>query len=127
MLNKPLRPSSVLLRVAAVALALLGVLTVAGSSTLHAASLVGTVQGTFGGFGTATGRLNFPYGVAFDAFNRRVIVADTFNNRIQAFQPDGTPANVFGGTNVIAGFEWPIGVSVDPSGHIFVANEGHHR
>jgi sugar lactone lactonase YvrE len=215
MLNKPLRPSSVLLRVAAVALALLGVLTVAGSSTLHAASLVGTVQATFGsygqlywmdadgnpvppgtegaqcvgtcpgdpnadptnflsqlpgqfalphdvavdsvtgdifvadsynhriqvfdrwyqplpartfgGFGTATGRLNFPYGVAFDAFNRRVIVADTFNNRIQAFQPDGTPANVFGGTNVIAGFEWPIGVSVDPSGHIFVANEGHHR
>jgi DNA-binding beta-propeller fold protein YncE len=81
----------------------------------------------FGGFGTAAGRLNFPHAVAFDAKNGRVIVADTFNNRIQAFLPDGTPANVFGGTNVIEGFLWPFGVAVDPSGQLFVVDSGHHR
>ena len=81
----------------------------------------------FGGFGTAAGRLNFPHSIAFDALNRRVIVADTYNNRIQAFLPNGAPANVFGGTNVIGGFEWPFGVAVDPAGRVFVANTGQHQ
>ncbi len=44
---------------------------------------------SFGGRGDVTGHLNMPFGVAVDHLNR-TIVADTQNQDVQIFNPDGT-------------------------------------
>ena len=96
---------------------------------------VSTIAGDrFAGFrdGAASeARFNGPVGVAVDTTGR-VIVADTYNNRIRAIQPDGHVVTIAGdgyagatdGPADQARFDTPCGVAVDRAGNIYVADTG---
>jgi DNA-binding beta-propeller fold protein YncE len=43
----------------------------------------------FGKEGSGAGEFNFPFGIAYEHNNNRIIVADEGNNRIQVFDKDG--------------------------------------
>jgi sugar lactone lactonase YvrE len=76
-------------------------------------------------------RFNGPVGVTVDG-GGRVIVADTYNDRIRAVQPDGTVTTLAGSAGVgyvdgplaDARFDTPCGVAVDRAGNIFIADSG---
>ena len=94
--------------------------TVAGNGT----------PGYADGFG-ADARFNGPIGIAVDAVGR-VIVADTYNDRIRAIAPDGRVETIAGGdvpgaidgSGADARFDTPCGVAIDAAGRIFVADTG---
>jgi M6 family metalloprotease-like protein len=88
---------------------------------------------TFGKFGSGNGQFKQPYGIAVDSLNN-IIVADTFNNRIQKFDSNGVFLLKFGafGGNGASGsgdgqFNQPLGVTVDSSNNIIVADKGNNR
>ncbi len=76
-------------------------------------------------------RFNGPIGIAVDRAGR-VIVADTYNDRIRAIEPDGTVRTLAGSTGPgwtdgqgqDARFHTPSGVAVSATGDILVADTG---
>ena len=64
-------------------------------------------------------RFNGPTGVAVDS-SGRLIVADTYNDRIRRIEPDGTVSTI-AESHV---FNTPSGVAVDAAGRIYVADTG---
>jgi murein DD-endopeptidase MepM/ murein hydrolase activator NlpD len=74
-------------------------------------------------------RFNAPIGLAVDT-SGRVIVADTYNDRIRAIAPDGSVTTIAGsaepglldGGADLARFDTPCGVAIDTSGRIYVAD-----
>ena len=75
----------------------------------------------------APGRLRQPRGAASDGAGR-VWVADFGNQRVQAFDPDGSPALAFGTRGNGPGqFNDPCGIAVGPSGLVFVADTWNGR
>jgi hypothetical protein len=76
-------------------------------------------------------RFQAPTGIAVDA-RGRVIVADTFNDRVRAIEPDGTVSTIAGsgapglveGPAAASAFDTPSGVAVDPAFNIYVADSG---
>lgn len=80
-------------------------------------------------FGNAA--FNGPVGLDVAA-DGRVIVADTYNDRIRAIAPDGTVTTIAGsgmpgwadGPSDVAQFDTPCGVAVDAAGNIYVADTG---
>jgi DNA-binding beta-propeller fold protein YncE len=70
------------------------------------------------------GTLSGPTNIALDAAGR-VYVADTWNCRIQVFNPDGRFLRTFGSQGARPGqFVRPKGVGVDSEGHVYVADAG---
>jgi streptogramin lyase len=98
-------------------------------STAAGVGVSGYLDGSAG-----TAKFNFPYGVTVDSSNN-LYVADTINNRIRKIDPQGLVSNLAGtgaagavdGTGGTASFERPIGISVDTSGHVYVADYNNHR
>jgi len=79
----------------------------------------------------AEARFNGPVGLAVDA-GGRVVVADTYNDRIRAISPDGIVSTIAGsgltgamdGLAELAQFDTPCGVAIGPDGIITIADTG---
>jgi sugar lactone lactonase YvrE/type II secretory pathway pseudopilin PulG len=100
------------------------------------AGVVSTLAGSgTAGFGDGTGaaaQFDNPYGVAVDS-SGTVYVADAFNHRIRKITPAGVVSTLAGstrgfsdGTGAAAQFSVPIGVAVDSSGTVYVADAANH-
>jgi sugar lactone lactonase YvrE len=97
---------------------------------------VRTVAGSTAGFQDGSGgsaSFNAPAGLAFGP-DGSLVVADRVNNRIRMVSPTGGVSTLAGaaagyadGTGAAAQFNRPIGVAVDASGRVYVADAGNHR
>jgi hypothetical protein len=101
------------------------------------AGLVSTFAGLAGSFGAADGtnskaRFNRPAAIAADALTN-LFVADSFNHTIRKISPSGAVTTIAGlagvwgntdNTNSAARFYLPQGISISPSGDLFVADSG---
>jgi DNA-binding beta-propeller fold protein YncE len=77
--------------------------------------------------GTGPEEFDNPRGIALDP-NGNVYVADTSNDRILKFAPNGTQTGEWGGTGAGDGqFESPWDVAVDDSCHVYVADTFNSR
>jgi tripartite motif-containing protein 71 len=88
---------------------------------------VGTMITQFGGEGEEEGKLCRPWGICYhkEGF---ILVADRSNNRVQAFNPDGTYHHHFGSAGTRNGqFDRPAGVATDSQGRVIVADKDNHR
>ena len=114
----------------------------AGNATIRkitSAGVVTTLAGAAGLAGSADGpgadaRFNYPEGVAVDS-NGNVYVADTNNSLIRKITGAGVVTTFAGtaeqlgtedGKGVAARFYYPIGVAVDSSGYVYVADTENH-
>jgi DNA-binding beta-propeller fold protein YncE len=95
-------------------------------TTLAGAGVAGDADGT-----GSQARFNGPVGIAIDA-QGRVIVADTYNDRIRSITRDGAVATIAGGGEAgaedgpadMARFDTPCGIAIDAAGNIYVADSG---
>ncbi len=77
--------------------------------------------------GAGNGILVQPWGIAQDA-SGNTYVAETFNDRIQKFDPAGNYLLQAGSTGSGAGqLNQPVGIAIDASGNILVADESNNR
>ena len=104
---------------------------------ITAAGVVTTLAGTAGSIGSADGtgavaRLYYPYGVAVDS-SGNVYVADTLNHSVRKITSNGLVTTLAGtsgswgsadGAGADAKFDYPVGVAVDSSGNVYVADWG---
>jgi sugar lactone lactonase YvrE len=94
---------------------------------------VETIAGSSEGFADGNAlraQFNTPSGIAIDRAGN-IIIADTSNNRIRKLSTDGTKVSTIAGSGVAgfkdgrageAQFDGPIGVAVDQSGNLFIAD-----
>jgi RHS repeat-associated protein len=84
--------------------------------------------GVFGSVGTGNGQLKEPSAVAWYPQAEWLLVADTANNRVQAFEASGKYVNQFGSLGTGNGqFKGPKGIAVDSKGDVWVADTGNNR
>jgi PKD repeat protein len=80
--------------------------------------------------GQGNDEFNAPNGLAFDTAGR-LYVSDTYNHRIQVFQPDGTYLATIGVTGQAgadnAHFNEPRHIIIDSNGRLYVADSLNHR
>ena len=80
-----------------------------------------------GGKGKDNGQFDFPRGLAVDGAGN-ILIADTNNNRLQKFSPNGGFLSVIGKPGQGSGeFQQPGGIAFDSKGNIYVADVGNHR
>lgn len=96
--------------------------------TLDADGVVQFTIGEAGVWGADNAHFDEPRGVAFDA-DGDVYVADTWNNRVQIFNADGSYRATLGTGGGSGDYEFngPRGVAVDSGGNVYVADSGNHR
>jgi len=96
-------------------------------------SSTGTFLLKWGTQGSDDGQFQSPGGVAVDPIRDKeggyaVYVADTYNNRIQKFNSNGTFITKWGSQGSGDGqFSHPWGVAIDSSGNVYVADEFNDR
>src|SRR5439155_9604788 len=84
--------------------------------------------------GDGSGQFNEPWGIAVDA-KGNIYVADTWNHRIQKFDPQGQFLKQWGGgafeggpsPDNIGKFWGPRGVAIGPDGKVYVTDTGNKR
>lgn len=92
-----------------------------GDPGVVATSEVAALPRAFGGPGSGPGQFRAPSAIAVDV-RGRVWVADTGNDRVQAFTHDGALVRVLAGR-----LKAPEGVAVDAAGNVYVADTGNRR
>lgn len=84
--------------------------------------------------GTGTDALfNSPQGIALDS-DGNIYVADTYNDKIRKVTPEGvvttiagsTTSGLLNGLDIAARFNNPIGIAVDGSGNLYIADHNNH-
>ena len=103
----------------------------AGTTAVEPAPSIPTVtaqaQQTIGATGTGRGQFSQPTGLDVDAAGN-LYVADSRNNRIEKFDPEGKILTVLGpGGDKEATFNEPWMATVDKDGNIYVADTWSHR
>jgi sugar lactone lactonase YvrE len=104
--------------------------------------VISTIAGNgtpgYGGDGgpATSAQLNEPWGVAVDSAGN-LFIADLVNNRIRKVTTDGVIHTVAGmgaagysgdgGPATMAQLNYPVGVTVDSSGNLFIADSGNNR
>jgi hypothetical protein len=82
----------------------------------------GEIIDVIGGIGSADGRLNKPSHLALDA-EGNLFVTDSFNLRLQMFDPQGEFVKVIGwNVQGPGGLARPKGLDVDRDGHLYIAD-----
>jgi DNA-binding beta-propeller fold protein YncE/tetratricopeptide (TPR) repeat protein len=82
---------------------------------------------SFGTRGSEPGQMKDPRGIALDGTGN-IWVADTGNDRLQKFNPEGSPLQVIGRAGSGEGeLSSPTGVAVTPKGNVVVADTGNRR
>ena len=93
-----------------------------GDNSISILSPDGKQVSRFGERGTGNGEFDFPSGVCVDSCDK-IIVSDTYNDRLQVFSRDGTFIQEFGKNNHnLNGFAHPRYVEVDRDGNIIVVD-----
>jgi tripartite motif-containing protein 2/3/tripartite motif-containing protein 71 len=74
-------------------------------------------------------QFHFPSGIAFNACNKKVYVADTYNNRIQVINSDFTISSIIGGQegSKKTQLSYACGVACDRTGNVYVADGNNCR
>ncbi len=99
----------------------------ANSATTVSSTFKLVAQQTFGAAGNAPGQLANPSAATIDS-KGNIYIADTNNNRIQVFAPDGKPLRELGSFGSGDGqFFEPRGVAVDTQDNIYVADTWNAR
>lgn len=100
-------------------------------------TVAGTGTGGFSGDGGPATAAEFNNGaIAFDAAGN-LYVSERFNNRVRVIMPTGM-VHTFAGTGIAgfggdggpataAQFSAPLGVTIDPSGNIYITDRGNYR
>ena len=103
------------------------VLVTEQSNYVSVYSRVGKKIGSLGSKRSSTGRFQFPRKVAI-TLDKRILIADTSNHRIQIFTMEGIFVKSVGkeGYGPLQ-FQYPSGIAVHPSGRVFVADSFNHR
>ena len=84
-------------------------------------------SGMWGTHGSGVGQFSDPHDIAVDS-EGNVYAADTDNDRIQKFDPNGTFITKWGTSGSGNGqFSWPVGIAIDNSGNVYVADVGNMR
>ncbi len=118
------------------------------NSRIEKFSSTGTYLAKYGESGTGSGQMIEPDGIAINKSSGNVYISDQANNRVEEFNSSGTFVSVwgFGVSNGEAKFQVctasckagisgsgsgqfnrPGGVSIDPSGNVWVVDESNHR
>lgn len=98
---------------------------------IHERSGSGSLITQWGSQGIKNGQFESPRGVAAD-YKGNVYVADTGNNRVQKFDSSGNFITQWGSSTGNPGsgvgqFSLPMGIVVDRSGYVYVADTGNNR
>ncbi|HWI55486.1 MAG TPA: 6-bladed beta-propeller, partial [Desulfobacteria bacterium] len=77
---------------------------------------------SFGGKGMDPGKFYYPYSV-YVSDDNKVYVADSNNNRIQVFRPDGSLLQILNGQDLMEGgrYSVPRGTAFDKDGNLYTA------
>ncbi len=104
-----------------------------GNDRVEEFSSEGAYLGKFGSVGSGNGQFEDPYDVASDSqpglpASGLIFVADTVNQRVQAFTSAGVFLGKFGSAGSGNGqFSGPQGVAVNSSGDVYVVDDGNSR
>ena len=104
-----------------------------------ASPIVSTLAGVVGNIGSVNGprleaKFAYPSGVAQDSLGN-IFVADTVNNVVRMFDPDGQVSTIAGtgayglanGPGLSAAFALPSGIAVGPDDNVYLSDTYNHR